>query len=153
MHGDVLPSNTQRAVARALHALADAHDEFNHKNFAKAWTHVAAHDRQRLLTMLSLKEFREFMQTWFMCDQYVDKMLVRVYDEIHADLNSRHETTGVRLREVFNALSQVMSKSLVEQVEFYFDLFDLDGSGSLDKGEVCRCKLLRACAMTVPGFI
>lgn len=33
-------------------------------------------------------------------------------------------------------LAQVLSSSSQEQAEFFFDLYDLDGSGTMDRNEV-----------------
>lgn len=44
----------------------------------------------------------------------------------------------ISLEELFNGLAQVMDGSNEEKSNFYFDLYDMDGGGSIEADEV-RC--------------
>jgi len=42
----------------------------------------------------------------------------------------------ISLEELFNGLAQVMDGSVDAKAEFYFDLYDMDGGGTIDANEV-----------------
>lgn len=78
-------------------------------------------------------------RTWTHCAVLAaatDKIIVAVFHQMIEDMSGLTHKNAVRLRDMLNAFSQVTSKHLTEQVQFYFSLYDHDGSGSLDKSEV-----------------
>lgn len=44
----------------------------------------------------------------------------------------------VRFKELLSGLSQVLTGSVEDRAKFYFDLYDIDGSGELDRGELMK---------------
>ena len=86
--------------------------------------------RGRLLAKLDQAKFRSFMS------------MFKFPESTHRDIDAVHmmfddEKTGlVPLRDMINAFAQVLTTSIEERASFYFDVYDLDGSGSLDKNEV-----------------
>ena len=89
--------------------------------------------RGRLLAKLDQAKFRSFMS------------MFKFPESTHRDIDAVHmmfddEKTGlVPLRDMINAFAQVLTTSIEERASFYFDVYDLDGSGSLDKNEVRAC--------------
>lgn len=87
--------------------------------------------RGRLLAKMDQAKFRAFMTKHF-----------KFPESSHRDIDAVHmmfddEKSGqVPLRDMINAFAQVLTTSIEERASFYFDVYDLDGSGALDKNEV-----------------
>ena len=94
-------------------------------------------------------------RTWTHCAVLAaatDKIIVAVFHQMIEDMSGLSHKNAVRLRDMLNAFSQVTSKHLTEQVQFYFSLYDHDGSGSLDKSEVRHVVNAWLCPCPMPTY-
>ncbi len=84
-------------------------------------------------------EFRKMIRDAFSCSEKAVEFLLSVFDKIGATkIKQEGDETKIEVRELFNGVSQIMDVSTEEKVIFYFDLYDYDGSGTIDPIELVR---------------
>ena len=91
-------------------------------------------ERQVLMRQLDTSQFRAFMAEHFGFGEAAEHDI----DNVHIAFDPERVGT-VCLRDVLNGLAHVSTVSLEQRASFYFSVWDLDGSGDLDKNEVRAC--------------
>ena len=85
-------------------------------------------------------EFRQLMREAFDCTEKGLDFLEGIFD-MTAKQSSEFEEPMVEIRQALNGVAQTMRATPEENAEFIFDLYDFDGSGSIDPVELLQMVL------------
>lgn len=125
-----------KEMARALHELTAVHPNFNKGSVSEMFRALGSGFREHLIREHSLEEFTQFMTKFFDCQEDEEEHVALIFEAFDTEENGR-----VVLRDILNGFVQIMGTSMREQTEYYFDLYDMNGDGTLDRNEIMHMLL------------
>ena len=82
---------------------------------------------------MSLLQFRRFMVNEFHLSNEALPLANRLFNVLDV-----HDKNRVTFKDLMQGLGQVMAGSIESKAAFYFSLYDMDGSGEIDREELLR---------------
>lgn len=99
---------------------------------------MAGAGRRKMFEPLDMEEYLRVVASMFKLGDAMTpgSRLLEHMSEAYACMEAGSVGQAVTLRDVLNALTQVLTTDREAQVSMYFRLFDLDGNGELDGNEI-----------------
>eukprot|EP00500_Bicosoecida_sp_ms1_P012645 CAMPEP_0203835220 /NCGR_PEP_ID=MMETSP0115-20131106/73549_1 /ASSEMBLY_ACC=CAM_ASM_000227 /TAXON_ID=33651 /ORGANISM="Bicosoecid sp, Strain ms1" /LENGTH=1228 /DNA_ID=CAMNT_0050744297 /DNA_START=104 /DNA_END=3787 /DNA_ORIENTATION=- len=123
--------NTVSGLGKLKAALAKKNVALDFKTIKSAWEKRQARFAKTGEKEMNLGQFRVFMVEEIGVPHSMVSFCNQMFKVVDLD-----KSGTVSLQELFRVLAQITSTSLAERAQFYFTLYDLDGSGELSREEI-----------------
>lgn len=115
-------TQVQKNQAQTAHAVDTAHAS------EMVYSIIPSHNH-----FVDEEPFHEFIRSAFnILSSRAHELLTEIWNAVNPDMGEY-----VPWKALFSGLAQVMAGTLDDKASFYFSLHDGDGSGDMDKSEVC----------------